>query len=64
MTVKFSVIFILTKTDEIENIIAKIRDQYPDYRFEYSVKEEKDWRAYFEVLYPSPDRDADVFRIV
>jgi uncharacterized protein (TIGR01619 family) len=46
--------FYSEKTDEIEEIISKASKNYADYRFEYNVKEEKDWRAYFEVLYPSP----------
>ncbi len=46
--------FYSERTDEIENIIEKIRVQYSNYRFEYNVIEEKDWNAYFEVLYPSP----------
>jgi uncharacterized protein (TIGR01619 family) len=46
--------FYSEKTDEFEKTFTEIESQYPNYRFEYNVKEEKDWRAYFEVLYPSP----------
>jgi uncharacterized protein (TIGR01619 family) len=38
----------------IEDIFARTEQKYPNYRFEHGSKEEKDWRAYFEVLYPSP----------
>lgn len=40
-------------TNDFEKTFTEIKKQYPDYRFEYDIKEEKDWRAYFEVLYPS-----------
>lgn len=31
----------------------EIKNRFLDYTFEYTIKEENDWRAYFEVLYPS-----------
>jgi uncharacterized protein (TIGR01619 family) len=46
--------FYCEKKDEFEKTFTEIESQYPNHRFEYNVKEEKDWRAYFEVLYPSP----------
>ena len=46
--------FYCANTNDFENIFTEIKSHYPTYRFEYSVKEEKNWRAYFEVLYPSP----------
>lgn len=46
--------FYSENTEGIENIFARIEQKYPNYRFEHSSKEEKGWRAYFEVLYPSP----------
>jgi uncharacterized protein (TIGR01619 family) len=42
------------KTEKVQNTIDKVEQKFPKYRFEQSSKEEKDWRAYFEVLYPSP----------
>ncbi len=45
--------FYCQTTNDFENIYTEIKTQYPNYRFEYNIKEEKDWRAYFEVLYPS-----------
>lgn len=45
--------FYAEKISDFENTFAEIKNQYPKYRFEYAIKEENDWRAYFEVLYPS-----------
>ena len=42
------------KTENVQNTIKKIEQKFPNYRFEQSFKEERNWRAYFEVLYPSP----------
>ncbi|MCD9189314.1 MAG: DUF695 domain-containing protein [Pyrinomonadaceae bacterium] len=46
--------FYSSTSEKIQDTIDKLKHNFPDYRFEYSIKEEKDWRAYFEVLYPSP----------
>lgn len=45
--------FYCENTNDFENTFTKIKNQHPDYRFEFNIKKEKDWRAYFEVLYPS-----------
>lgn len=46
--------FYCEKTNDFENLFTEIKNQYPNYRFDYNVKEEKNWRTYFEILYPSP----------
>lgn len=46
--------FYCEKTSDFENLFTEIKNQYPNYQFDYNVKEEKDWRGYFEVIYPSP----------
>lgn len=46
--------FYSENTEGVENAFAKVERKYPKCRFEYKTKEEKNWRAYFEVLYPSP----------
>lgn len=46
--------FYSDKIKEFEKNFTDIKQHFPDYRFDYNVKEEKEWRTYFEVLYPSP----------
>ncbi len=38
----------------LESTISNIVADFPDYNFEHKFTEERDWKAYFEVLYPSP----------
>ncbi len=46
--------FYSEKINGLENTISEVVSNFPDYRFEHKFTEEKDWKAYFEVLYPSP----------
>lgn len=45
--------FYSDKSEEYESVFANVKRQYPTYRFDYDIKLEENWRAYFEVLYPS-----------
>ncbi len=38
----------------LESAISNLIANFPDYSFEHKFTEEKNWEAYFEVLYPSP----------
>ena len=40
-------------TNDFDNTFEEIKNQFPNYKFEYTIKEENNWRTYFEVLFPS-----------
>lgn len=46
--------FYCEKINGLENTISNVIADFPEYSFEHKFTEEKDWGAYFEVLYPSP----------
>ncbi len=46
--------FYSEKINGLESTISNIVADFPDYSFEHKFTEEKNWKAYFEVLYPSP----------
>lgn len=47
----------------LENKIAELKAKYTNYRFEHTLKEDADWTAYFEILYPS-EFECKLFKMV
>lgn len=41
-------------TDLYENTLSSVMSAYPDYKFDFGIKEDKEWKGYLDFLYPSP----------
>jgi uncharacterized protein (TIGR01619 family) len=48
--------FFFADTTLYEKTISEALVGFPTYEFDYGVKEDKDWSAYFDFLYPSPQQ--------
>lgn len=45
--------FYFENKQNVEDKIEELNSKYSNYRFEYTIGDDSDWTAYFEVLYPS-----------
>lgn len=48
--------FFLADTTLYEKTVSEAMVAFPTYEFDYGVKEDKDWSAYFDFLYPLPEQ--------
>lgn len=53
--------FYAKSTEGFEDTIAEAMEKFEDYEFETGSLEDEEWLQYFDVLYPSPEDEQQIF---